>query len=65
MKIVVRKTAQGPALAKGNPRCGVVDAQGTKLGCEFPISRDSSITVGGDPRNGGSGAIQYSNNNCC
>lgn len=71
MRLVVRKSAQGPALAKGtvhvtdSMKCGIVDAMGSKAGCEITIDRDSSIAIGGDPRNGGSGAIVYRNSNCC
>ncbi len=70
MKLNVRKSAQGPVLAKGtvavtdNVNCGLVDAMGRKIGCETQAG-GGTVSVGVDPRNGGSVGIQYQTNSCC
>lgn len=70
MKLNVRKSAQGPVLAKGtvavndNVDCGLVDAMGRKIGCSYDTG-NGTISGGYDPRNGGSVGIQYQTNSCC
>ena len=71
MKLNVRKSAQGPVLAKGTTvpvtdsvDCGIVNAMGKKLGCETQVG-GGTLSGGYDPRNGGLARIQYTTNNCC
>lgn len=70
MKLNVRKSAQGPVLAKGTVAvndsvdCGLVDAMGRKIGCSYDTG-NGTISAGYDPRNGSSVAIQYKTGTCC
>ncbi len=64
MELNVKKVAQGPVLAKGEPNtsyCGRVDIpNGGALGCASTDSNGMTTAVGVNGQNGGTVGVQYS-----